>query len=191
MLTADEISQALHQDGVVAVMPTDTVYGVVARASDIKAVTKLYQLKDRHAKPGTLIAYDIDQLIQLGGFKRKYLVAVEQFWPGAVSIIIPISDIDKLGYLSQDRLDIAVRIPDDQFVRQVLKLTGPLLTSSANQPGEPPAETIDQARSYFHNSVDYYFDGGSLHGRKPSTIIRLVDDAIEVIRQGSVMIQGG
>jgi len=189
MLQADDISRALNQTGAVAVMPTDTVYGLVAKASDEQAVSKLYHLKDRHAKPGTLIAYDIDQLTRLG-FKRKYLVAAEQFWPGPVSVIIACSDVSKLGYLTQDRLDIAIRLPSDNFVRQVLKLTGPLLTSSANQPGQPPAETIEQAKQYFNNDVDYYFDGGSLNNRLPSTIIRIIDDAIEVIRQGAAVVDG-
>jgi L-threonylcarbamoyladenylate synthase len=172
--------------GVIGVIPTDTVYGVAARAQDQEAVSKLYQLKNREAKPGTLVAASIDQLEELG-LKHRYLKAVEQFWPGAVSVVIPLSD-PKLQYLHQGKMSLAVRIPKDEDLMQILKVTGPLLTSSANQPGESPAVNISQARDYFGDRVDFYIDGGDLSGREPSTVIRIVDDAIEVLRPGAVKI---
>ena len=84
-----------------------------------------------------------------------------------------------------------MRVPDDKTLQSLLQKTGPLLTSSANQPGEPPAETIGQAKKYFGDNIALYADGGELSGRKPSTIIRIVDDAIEVIRPGAVQINEG
>lgn len=184
----EQIAKTLARKGNIVVMPTDTVYGVVGRAKDQQAVERLYALKRRHAKPGTLLVADIQQLVDLG-LKRRYLKAVEQFWPGAVSVVVPVGD-PKLDYLTQGLPDLAVRIPDDDNVREVLKLTGPLITSSANEPGEPPAETLTQAKHYFDDRVDAYFDGGDLKGRLPSTVIRVVDDAVEVLRQGSVDITG-
>jgi tRNA threonylcarbamoyl adenosine modification protein (Sua5/YciO/YrdC/YwlC family) len=178
--------QVLSKPGATGVIPTDTVYGVIARAADPGAVKRLYALKDRDNKPGTLIAADIEQLEQLG-LKRRYLKAAEQFWPGAVSVIIPAAD-PGLAYLHQGKMSLAVRIPDDKQLNELLKQTGPLLTSSANRPGEPPAVNIDQARAYFDDQVDFYEDGGDLSNRQPSTVIRIVDDAIEVLRQGAVKI---
>jgi tRNA A37 threonylcarbamoyladenosine synthetase subunit TsaC/SUA5/YrdC len=55
-------------------------------------------------------------------------------------------------------------------------------------PGEPPANTIAEAREYFGDRVDLYQDGGDLSGRAPSTVIRIIDDAIEVLRAGAVKI---
>lgn len=178
--------KALLAGGVIGVIPTDTVYGVVARASDQAAVKRLYELKSRDGKPGTLIAADIKQLEELG-LKHRYLKAVEQFWPGAVSVVIPVSD-PALAYLHQGKLSLAVRIPDDAELQKLLQQTGPLLTSSANPPGQPPATTIGQAKQYFGDQVDFYQDGGDLSDRQPSTIIRIVDDAIEVLRPGAVKI---
>lgn len=172
--------------GAIGVIPTDTVYGVVAKASDQAAVTRLYQLKSRESKPGTLIAASLEQLEELG-LKHRYLKAVEQFWPGAVSVIIPASD-PKLAYLHQGKLSLAVRIPADKELQDLLKQTGPLLTSSANQPDKPPANTIQEAKKYFGDQVDFYEDGGDLSGRQPSTVIRMLDDAVDVIRQGAVKI---
>jgi len=182
-----DMAQAINQPASVVVIATDTVYGLVARAKDEKAVERLYALKSREDKPGTLIARDIEQLVELG-LKSRYLKAVSQFWPGAVSVIIPCSS-EQLNYLKLGRPDIAVRIPNDHKLNNLLALSGPLITSSANLPGQPPANTISEAKNYFNNMVDAYFDGGDLSSRQPSTIIRVVDDAIEVLRQGSVKIK--
>ncbi len=177
----------LLDEGAIGVIPTDTVYGVVGRASDPAAVARLYELKKRDAKPGTLIAADIGQLEALG-LRHRYLKAVEQFWPGAVSVIIPASE-PGLEYLHKGKLSLAVRIPADKRLQTLLERTGPLVTSSANQPGQPPATTIAEAKGYFGGSVDFYEDGGDLSGRKPSTIVRILDDAIEVVRPGAVKIE--
>lgn len=171
------------QQGGVGVLPTDTVYGLVARAADPEAVAKLYDLKHRERKPGTTIAASIEQLVDLG-IKARYLKAVERFWPGAVSIEIPHS----VAYLNQGVGRSAFRVVGDETVRDLLLRTGPLVTSSANQPGEPPANTLAEAEHYFHDSVDFYVDGGDLSDREPSTLIKVVDDAIEIVRIGAVKI---
>ncbi|HZL07625.1 MAG TPA: Sua5/YciO/YrdC/YwlC family protein, partial [Candidatus Dormibacteraeota bacterium] len=118
---------------------------------------------------------------------HRYLKAVEQFWPGAVSVIIPCSNPD-LAYLHQGKMSLAVRLPADPKLQKLLKQTGPLITTSANHPGQPVSDTIEQAKAVFTDQVDFYEDGGDLSGREPSTVIRIVDDAIEVLRPGAVKI---
>lgn len=172
-------------DGTVGVLPTDTVYGLVCSAADEEAVKRLYGLKNREQKPGTIIAASIEQLVEMG-IKARYLKAVEQFWPNPISIIIP-TGLD-LGYLHQGKTSLAIRIPSDKPLVDLLERTGPLLTSSANHPGEPEATSIQEAQKYFDDSVDFYVDGGDLSGRKPSTVIRIIDDAVEVLRQGAVKV---
>lgn len=178
------VADQINQPGAVGVMPTDTVYGVVARAADRVAAGRLYDLKKRDNKPGTLIAANFEQLEHLG-LKHRYLKAVEQFWPGAVSVIIPSSN-PELAYLHRGKMTLAVRIPADKKIQEILSETGPLITSSANQPGHPTANNIAEAKKYFGKNVDFYEDGGDLSGRQHSTIIRIIDDAIEVLRPGAV-----
>lgn len=184
----DKARSILLQPAAVAVIPTDTVYGVVARAQDEAAVQRLYALKHREQKPGTVIAANLTQLEQLG-FKHRYLKAVEQYWPGAVSVIIPLSD-PALTYLHQGKCALAVRIPNNPELQELLFATGPLMTSSANDPGKPTATTIQQAQAYFGDKVDVYVDGGAIEN-PPSTIIRIIDDAVEVVRAGAVTINDG
>lgn len=175
----------LLRDGRLGIIPTDTVYGLVCSAANQQTVERLYKLKSRENKPGTIIAASVEQLAGLG-IKARYLKAVEHFWPNPISIIIP-TGFD-LPYLHLGKMSLAVRIPKNTKLLQLLDSTGPLLTSSANHPGEPEAATIEQAIRYFGDEVDFYVDGGDLSGRKPSTLIRIVDDAIEVLRQGAVNI---
>lgn len=172
-------------NGGVGVIPTDTVYGLVCPAGNQESVKRLYGLKNREQKPGTIIAASIEQLVELG-VKARYLKAVEQFWPNPISIIIP-TGFD-LGYLHQGKMSLAIRIPKDKALVALLLQTGPLLTSSANQPGEPEARSIAEAQEYFGDSVDFYVDGGDLSARKSSTVIRIVDDAVEVLREGAVRV---
>lgn len=175
----------LATPGAIGVIPTDTVYGVVARASDPAAVQRLYALKDRNSKPGTIIAASQRQLEALG-LKHRYLTNVQQYWPGPLSVIIPCGP--ELEYLHQGKHGLAVRLPAGDELQALLVQTGPLLTSSANHPAQPTATTMQEAQDYFGPEVDFYVDGGDLSGHQPSTIIRIIDDAIEIIRAGAVTI---
>jgi tRNA threonylcarbamoyl adenosine modification protein (Sua5/YciO/YrdC/YwlC family) len=176
------LSKHLLQLGEIAVIPTDTVYGVVARLEDPKAVARLYALKQRERKPGTVVAATIEQLESLG-MRQQDLLKVKDFWPAALSVIVPCDDT--LLYVHQGVGSLAVRIPDDEALLVLLKETGPLLTSSANQPGKPPATTVLEAQAYFGDDVSWYQDGGYIF-RDPSTVVRVIDDKIEVIREGAV-----
>ncbi len=174
----------LLQSGAVGVLPTDTVYGLVCRAADETAVERLYALKSRDHKPGTLIAASIEQLVNLG-LKHRYLKAYEDLWPNPLSIEIP----HQVVYLNQSTGRQAARVVSGPVeLLDLLLQVGPLLTSSANQPGEPTANSLAEAQKYFGEQIDFYVDGGDLTNQKPSTLIRVVDDAIEVIRAGAVNI---
>ncbi|MEI8338760.1 MAG: L-threonylcarbamoyladenylate synthase [bacterium] len=186
-MNVQKTAEYLKQTGAVAVIPTDTVYGLVARAQDLVATENLYKLKHREQKPGTLIAANLKQLEDLG-LKHRYLKAVEQYWPGALSVVIPCAD-PNLEYLHQGKQSLAVRLPDHNQLTQLLDKTGPLITSSANNPGEPPAATIAQAKKVFGDKIGHYEDGGDLSNNEPSTVIRIIDDAVEVLREGAVKIE--
>lgn len=184
LLDNAQLVTALKKGDLVA-MPTDTIYGLCVDAKNPKAVAKLYDLKRREGKPGTVVASSIDQLVELG-IKRRYLTAVEHLWPNSLSIVIPTGM--SLPYLDHGIGSVAVRITGDKDLYRLLEVTGPLLTSSANQPGKKPASTIDEAKDYFADLVDLYVDGGDLSDAEPSTVIRVVDDAIEILRPGAVKI---
>jgi L-threonylcarbamoyladenylate synthase len=166
--------------GAVGVLPTDTVYGLAASAINPEATKKLYTLKNRERKPGTVIAASYEQLIRLG-VDKKYVDIAKAFWPNPISIILPVGA--QLDYLSQGLGSIAFRVVADVPMRRLLEQTGPLLTSSANDPGAPPATTIQMAKDYFKDKVAYYLDGG-IKSNNPSTIIQISNTGVKIIRQG-------
>jgi L-threonylcarbamoyladenylate synthase len=171
--------------GGVGVLPTDTVYGLVARAGDRAAVKRFYALKHREHKPGTVVAASAEQLAELG-VPQEQLDRVAKYWPAPLSVEMQLGD--DLAYLHQETGREAFRVVADERLRAVLEQTGPLVTSSANRPGEPMSVTIEQAQDYFEDRVDFYVDGGDLSGRPPSTIIGFKDGEIVVFRQGAFRI---
>jgi L-threonylcarbamoyladenylate synthase len=174
------------KSGNVGVIPTDTVYGLVARAHDKEAVARLYALKNRDHKPGTVIAASVEQLIELG-VDKAHLDRVKRWWPASLSVETPLSD--GLSYLHQGTGRQGFRVVADEAVREILLETGPLVTSSANHPGEPGSVTVQEAWNYFKDAVDFYLDGGDRTGRSPSTIAKITDDGLlEIIRDGAVKI---
>lgn len=184
---ADPKLVQLIKQGVVGVIPTDTLYGLVGIASNASTAEKLMATKGRDKKPGTIIAANIDQLIELG-FKARYLKAVEDFWPGPISIVIPSSD-QSTNHLRHGQTAVPVRIPEDPKLIKLLNKTGALLTTSANMPDQPPATNIEEAEVIFGDNIGFYVDGGVLKDRQPSTIIRVIDDEVEVLRKGAVKIK--
>lgn len=173
---------ALLQSGAVGIMPTDTVYGLLTIASGPASVKRFYSLKQREQKPGTLIAANTKQLLALG-VDQDEINKVEKWWPNPLSAVLSVHGSD---YLHQGVGTLAMRVVANNEIRTLLEQTGPLITSSANQPGEPPATTIQEAISYFGDSVDFYVDGGEIKGALPSTIVRPTGNGIEILRQGSI-----
>jgi L-threonylcarbamoyladenylate synthase len=182
---ADPELITLIKNGAIGVLPTDTVYGVVARAADKTAVARLYQLKSRDHKPGTVVAASVEQLLELG-VPQSHMQKVQHLWPNPISVETPLGD--NLAYSHQDTGRQAFRVVAEPNLRALLEQTGPLVTSSANQPGEPTSVTVQEAKDYFGDQVDFYVDGGDLSGRPSSTLVKVSDEGIEVIRQGIVTI---
>lgn len=177
---------ALLSGGAVGVIPTDTVYGLVARADSEVAVNRLYSTKLRERQPGTIIGASVEQLIGLG-FKASDLELSKKFWPGAVSVVMSAQNID--DYLKTDLSSLPARIPNNPDLINLLEQVGPLMTTSANSPKQPTSTTVQMAYDYFGDNIDFYVDGGDLSNQPPSTIIGIQpDQSIVIYRQGAVKI---
>ncbi len=173
--------------GKVGVLPTDTIYGLAAVASDPKAPTKINDLKQGEAgyKPGTVVAASAQQLIDLG-IDAKIVQSVQHLWPNPLSIELPLGP--HLSHLYQDGPHRAFRVVGDTTLRALLEKTGPLITTSANLRHEPPANTVREAQVYFDDQVDFYVDGGNLSAHAPSTVARYDKGRLIVLREGAIRI---
>lgn len=179
---ADPALAGLLQGGAVGILLTDTVYGLVSSANIPEAANRVMEVKERESKPGTIIAASAQQLIDLG-IQREHVKAVEQFWPGPISAVLPTKP--GLDYLHLGLESLAVRVPNKPELVALLEAVGPLLTTSANRPGEPMVKSIEEAQEIFGNRLDFYVDGGRLESPLASTIIRV---KIELLRQGAITI---
>lgn len=178
--------ELIIKNGGVAVIKTDTLYGLVASANNRTAVNNIYHIKKRNPlKPCIVLVSSIRDIKDMG-FNLSHQVEniCEQKWPGPVSIIIDAPDDIDLHYLHRGTGGIAFRIPADTGLRKLLKKTGPLVAPSANREGDEPAKDIKQAMKYFGDEVEYYMDGGICVNTKPSSIIRIHNDGhIHIIRE--------
>ncbi len=189
MRVSSALLRSLEKGGV-AVMPTDTIYGIVGQALNQKTVERIYDLKKRTpTKPVIILIADVADVekfgVVLSGADRG---VCERLWPGAVSIILPCVS-QKYEYLHRGTETLAFRLPADEDLRAFLRKTGPLIAPSANTEGQPPARTLDEARNYFHDEIDTYEDGGLISGES-STLISIANGRVIVLRQGAVLIPG-
>jgi len=166
----------LLKQGKIGVMPTDTLYGLVASAVNEEAIRRVYTIKKRAPEKRCIILIaSLDDLerfnVSLTEQQKKVLAHV---WPGPVSVVI------SGGH--------AFRLPADERLVSFLKESGPVIAPSANPEGLPPAETIEEARKYFGDTVDFYIDSGRFPDL-PSTLVALDEHgAVTVLRQGGVLI---
>lgn len=186
----DPVLADLFNSGQVGIIPTDTIYGLAVAAGNPEAVKKISSLKrgEESYSPGTVVAASAKQLIDLG-IDESTVRQVEHLWPNPLSIELPIGEA--LHYLYQDGAHRAFRVVANKQLAALLEKTGPLLTTSANLHGKPPANNLEEAIGYFKGQVDFCVDGGDLPGRPPSTVARFKNGRLEVLRPGAVKINDG
>ncbi|MFT3862552.1 L-threonylcarbamoyladenylate synthase [Micropruina sp.] len=177
-------AEAAVAAGECIVLPTDTVYGIGAAAFDAAAVQRLLDAKQRgrDMPPPVLIAEPSMLRSLATGLTRSGLDLAKAFWPGPLTVVVtaqPELQLD-LG----DRGDtIAVRVPDQDFTRALLRHTGPLAVSSANVSGRPAATTVHEAIEQLGDSVSVYLDAGPGSDAVPSTIVDLTGEP-HILRAG-------
>lgn len=168
-------SDVIHvlQKGGIAVIRTDTLYGVVARADDQNAVERVYELKGRDdTKSPIVLVASIEQLYDEPTISETQLL--DTVWPGKVSVILPSTKAP--AWIRRGNESVAYRLPADPKLCALLETTGPLIAPSANPQGQLPAMTIEQAIAYFGDNVDCYVDGGKVLDDTPSQLLRLKDN---------------
>lgn len=187
-----EVALAAAQRAITAgeciVLPTDTVYGIGASAFSAEAVTGLLEAKrrGRDMPPPVLIA----EPAMLAALATSLSVAArslaEAHWPGPLTLILSAHPSLRID-LGDTRGTIAVRVPDHDFTRELLRRTGPLAVSSANTSGNPASTTIDEAIRQLGNSVSVYLDAGPTRDDAPSTIVNFSGTTTgQVVRNGAI-----
>ncbi|MCX6754051.1 MAG: L-threonylcarbamoyladenylate synthase [Candidatus Nomurabacteria bacterium] len=180
----------LLKDGLV-VLPTDTLYGLVASVDSKKAIEKIYEIKERDKSKALIVLISSLKDLEKFGIKvgKEEAKILGKFWPGEVSVLLSCKSL-KWKYIHRGTKEIAFRMigEKNKELFNLLKKVGPVVAPSANLESFAPAETIKEARSYFGSKVDLYINSGRRKG-DPSTLIRIKNSKIEILRQGKVKIK--
>lgn len=190
--TEEEIKTALKAAadvllrGGVAAIPTDTVYGFAALVHDEKAIERLYRIKERsHNKSIAVLLGDAVQAHEVAHeFPAKAQRLADKYWPGALTIIIRKKTGLPADLTSNDL--VGLRIPDHEFTRDLIRLTGPLAVTSANISGQPPAKSIAEFTDELGDQLDIIIDGGPSRGGVPSSVINCDADPATILREGAI-----
>ena len=174
-------------DGELVVYPTETVYGIAADIFNQKAVKNLYLAKKRpFDMPLTVAVADKDMVENIAVMTRPVEKLIDAFLPGPLTIITKkapgVPDI--VTSMSQK---VGIRIPDNKVAVELIReFNGPIVATSANLHSHPDSVGVETAVDDFGDKVKTYLDNGPCTLGKPSTIVWIMDDKVEVIRQGEI-----
>ena len=176
--------------GELAVIPTDTVYGLAADAFTPDAVTALLAAKGRGRQmpPPVLVGSRRAAFALVEDVSSSASDLIDEFWPGGLTLVFR-SSRSLVWDLGETKGTVAVRMPLHAVALDLLKETGPLAVSSANLSGSPPAVTAADAESQLGDAVSVYLDGGPCPGEIASTIVDVTGPVPKRLRKGAVTIR--
>lgn len=184
--------------------PTDTVPALAARPD---CASLIFEAKQRSpTKPLILMAASADDLwgyVQGSDRERQiWQFVADQFWPGALTLVLPASDRLPPEVNPLDPTTIGIRVPNRAIARHLLSKTGPLATTSVNRSGEPPLTSIDAINQAFpdvltlstselaelERSLDPSGSASIAASGVPSTVVRWTAEGWQVVRQGAIQL---
>jgi L-threonylcarbamoyladenylate synthase len=165
--------------------PTDTVYGLGTLAFDGATVLKLYVAKERPPEKAIPILIadtaDLDQVAR--DVPPIAYRLMETFWPGALTIVVPKQPHIPIEVSTTNT--VAVRMPDLDLARDLLRLTGPLAVTSANRSAGPNPRTAQAVLDQLAGRIDAIVDGGETPGGVPSTVVDCTQARPTILRAGA------
>lgn len=180
-------AEAIKQ-GKLVLFPTETVYGIGANALDEEAVKKIYIAKGR-ASDNPLIAHiaNIEMLknlvMEVGKVEE---ILIEKFWPGPLTIVFKKKQI--VPDVITGGLDtVAIRMPSDTIAHKLIEYSNcPIAAPSANISGKPSGTQVEDVIDELDGKVEYVIDGGKVDIGVESTVIRVIDGVVHILRPGKV-----
>ena len=184
-----EIAAEALKTGRLVMLPTETVYGLGADASNPQAVARIFEAKGR-PRFNPLIAHVANALDaeSIAVFDDRARALAEAFWPGPLTIVAPVRDRERVCDLARAGLDsVAVRVPGHPRARAVIAaFGGAVVAPSANRSGRPSPTTFDDAMEETGQSVGAAVDGGPCAVGVESTVVSVLDGRVTLLRPGSV-----
>jgi len=169
--------------------PTDTVYGVGALVFDSLGIQRLYEIKGRETDKAIPIlvgdAADLERVT--GGMNPLALRLAERFWPGPLTLVVP-----RHPQIPEDISPgptVGVRMPDHPVALKLLRMAGPLATTSANRSGEASPRTAQDVLAQLGGRIRLVLDGGTTQGGTPSTVVDCLRAEPVILRPGPISLE--
>ena len=174
--------------GGLLILPTDTVYGLAARADLEEAVRAAFSAKGREGEkalvimvPGAREAASLAAPAQ-----RRALGRLSAFWPGPLTVVVEAAEAHWRGFVAPASGSLGIRVPDDPFLLALLALRWPLAVTSANFAGGRAPSSFGEIDEALLAAADLALDGGPRGSGRPSTVAELRGDAVSVLREGDI-----
>ncbi|MEI0612741.1 L-threonylcarbamoyladenylate synthase [Brachyspira pilosicoli] len=177
----EEVAKVINNGGVV-ISPTDTVYGMLADAFNVDAIKRIYSIKEREREKPLLILLKDSKFINIL-CEGNIPDIVKAKIPGELTFIMPLKEIIKKDFLYLKNT-VALRIPKDDYMEKLLKLTPPLVAPSANPTGYGVIYDGNKLVELYKDKVDLIVNCGTIEKKLPSTLYDCINN--KVLRQGSV-----
>ena len=183
----EKVSNVIKNGGVV-IIPTDTVYGLAADSLNKEAVARIYEIKHRDiSKPCNILVSNIEMIRKVtSNISEKEERIIKKFFPGALTIILNKNEI--IPNIVTANLDtIGVRMPNNKFMLEVIELIGrPIVATSLNISGEQSLVSLENISSELKGNIDLIVDSGKINNGIASTIIKVENNEIQILRQGPI-----
>lgn len=175
-------------NGGIGIFPTDTVYGLGCNALNTEAINQLFVLKNRdYSKPINVLISNLDMLTNLVA-NISYIeeVLIRNFWPGALTIIFDKKD-SVSNILTSNLNTIGIRMPNNPIALELISKTNlPIATTSANISGNNPGIQLSDFYDDFKDKINFIIDFGNSKLQIPSTIVRVNNNDVIILREGSI-----
>lgn len=179
------------KEGKIVLFPTETVYGIGANALNEKAVNKIFEAKGR-ASDNPLIVHIcnlemLNSLVQeIGEIEEKL---INNFWPGPLTIIFNRKDCIP-NNVTAGLNTVGIRMPSNSVARKLIEFAElPIAAPSANISGKPSGTKIEDIIDELDGKVDYILDAGMVDIGVESTVVRVVDNEVHILRPGKITVE--
>lgn len=190
-LKEDNITTAssILKNGGIGIFPTDTVYGIGCDFLNVNSLIKLFEIKKRDFnKPINILVSNKEMIYNfIKDINPIEKILIDNFWPGPFTIIFNKTNLVP-DILTSGLSTVGIRMPNNKVCLDLInKLGSPIATSSANISNERPTSVIDENLiKNFENNVDFILDSGKIDGGIPSTIVKVEENKINILREGPI-----
>ena len=173
-----------YENGQIIVYPTDTVYGIGCDPFNKDSISKIYDLKKREGnKRFPILGFSKEELEKIVEFNIDAEKISEKFWPGQVTLLLPIRK--EMAEKINNNGKLAVRVPNNECVLTILEKCKLIIGTSANISGQESISDSNECKTKIPG-IDVLVNGGKITSLGESTIIDFIDDQVKVIREGSI-----